>query len=203
VDDQICWEADGIEESSTRREKVAVSTGKAVVAAPSCCCSCPPPWQVPLLKVCVAATAWVMLPAPPPVHETRRTRDIGTPVALAKEQRMSVMLEADRVVLPASKITLRTARGGRETGSSAAEEDRPSPTPRPIASAARMAKRRQRGQKVPARRFSCLLSSADDDETWPAALGARMVRPSWPMETTDSNASSTTTPFVSFVAILR
>jgi hypothetical protein len=35
------------------------------------------------------------------VHETRRDCDNGAPVALAKEQRMSVMLESVRTVLPA------------------------------------------------------------------------------------------------------
>ncbi len=35
------------------------------------------------------------------VHETRRMRDAGSPVALAREQRMSVMLVSVRMVLPA------------------------------------------------------------------------------------------------------
>jgi hypothetical protein len=93
---QSCWDAVGTDKSSTRTAKRAVDTGEdvvVVVGAPSGTTQ-----LLPRLRRSVAATETVLLPAAS-VHETRRTCDSGTPVALAKEQRRSVMLASERKVL--------------------------------------------------------------------------------------------------------
>jgi hypothetical protein len=151
---QMSSPAGWITESSTRTEKLAASTGEAVVA-PSCPEDAP---QLPRLKVALAAIGWDVLSAP--LHETRRTRDTGTPAALAREQRMSVMLEADRVALRVSKTTLMMDwGGGKEEAvvvavSSLSWSPTPRPTPRARTSAATIAARRQHCQNAETGRFS-------------------------------------------------
>ncbi len=95
-----------------------------------------------MFKASVAATEWeVELHAS--VHDTRRTCDTGTPVALAKEQRISVMLVSERMVLRASKTTSRTDWSDEDVDEMDDEEDDPRPSPRPIARAETTARRRQ------------------------------------------------------------
>ncbi len=60
----------------------------------------PAPAQLPWFRLAVGSTGWVLLLTS--VNETRRMRDTGTPVALAREQRMSVMYLSVRTVFWAS-----------------------------------------------------------------------------------------------------
>ncbi len=60
----------------------------------------PEPEQLPRLKESVDATAKELLLVS--IHETRRMREAGTPVALEREQRMSVMLASARKLFWAS-----------------------------------------------------------------------------------------------------
>lgn len=110
-------------------------------------------------------------------HETRRACDTDTPVALAREQRMSVMLESVRMALLASKTTLMMDLSGDDEVVSLSVL---SPTPRPMASAAMMARRRQHGQYAPSGRFLSLFTSSAlvGAEEGASGVGARMVRPS-------------------------
>jgi hypothetical protein len=191
---QICWDAVGTDESSTRTEKRAVDAGEDVewwLAAPPP--SGPiPAMQLPRLRWSEAETLKSTLPAAS-VHETRRTCDSGTPVALAKEQRRSVMLESVRTTLWASRTMERTENGGGVE----AVVPAPSPTPRPMASAARTARRRQHGQNAASgRRLSLLVwgavAAADTSSTAAASRTARStIR--CPDDATDTATASPST----------
>jgi hypothetical protein len=131
-----CRVARGMLTSFTRRANRAVMTAEAVDgrrrgAAPARRRR-RAAGQVPWLRGSVAETGWTTLFAS--VHETKRARDTGTPVALASEQRTSVMLESERTTLPPSKTRVRRDWGRGEEPVSVLGA--PRPTPRPIASAA-------------------------------------------------------------------
>lgn len=88
-----------------------------------------------MLNGSVAATVWAatLLAS---VHEVIRARDTGTPLALAKEQRMLVMLESVRIELPPLRTT--TREDNFCVGEVASEKVGPSPKPMPSAAAARI-----------------------------------------------------------------
>ena len=175
VDAQIFCAAEGTDESSTRRTKLAVDTGEDVVAVgPSSRAESrrPPAQLLPEFRGCVGATE--LLTPLASAHATRRTCDTGTPVVLAKEQRMPVMLESVRTVLPAPYTTLMTDWGGDEVAVVLVPVF--SPTPRPIASAATRAMRRPHGRSATAGK--CLpLSATASASAVDVGAGARRVRP--------------------------
>jgi hypothetical protein len=192
---QICWDAVGMDESLTRTEKRAVDAGEDVewwLVAPPPSCPTPATQLLPWLRGSEAETLKSTLPAAS-VHETRRTCDSGTPVALAKEQRRSVMLESVRTALWASRTMERTENGGGGEEAMPA----PSPTPRPMASAARTARRRQHGQNAASgRRLSLLVwgavAAADTSSTAAASRTARStIR--CPDDATDTATASPST----------
>jgi hypothetical protein len=136
-----CRVARGIVSSFTRMVYRARVAGEAVVtrrrADPAERRRAGAPPQVPRFRGSVGATEWLMLLAF--VHDTRRTRDAATPVALAKAQRRSVTLESERMLLWASTTTLRMDWSGGSTAVVVISAF--SPSPRPIASATMTAKK--------------------------------------------------------------
>ncbi len=93
---QMSWLIAGTMGSAVRIVKFALEAGdEELTVAPT-----GPPVHVPPLKGSAAPTGWSAVVAS--VHETRRICVTGTPVALAKEQRIAVMFASVSVAFPAS-----------------------------------------------------------------------------------------------------